>query len=232
MQTSFVHLSGSGRGRRQTLHRKLIRIGTARDCALQFGATEDQGVSPHHAQIRFENCAWLLTDLGSTAGTFVNGLQVTEVILQDGDVIELGAGGPQLRFRLRPQELAGCTPFRVLLADARTLARSESAGRLAGATAFVSSLARGVLSEASWTVKGIGLALSLLLIVALVGVPVVLYRGQRATERAVGQLATRLQGEQVLREELARRGAADFGESSARGGVAGDADGSGGDPAA
>ncbi|MBI3629491.1 MAG: FHA domain-containing protein, partial [Candidatus Rokubacteria bacterium] len=205
VRTTVVHLSGSKRGRRDTFRRPLIRIGTAPDCTLRFSAREDQAVSPHHAQIRFENCAFLLTDLGGAAGTFVNGLQVTEVILQDGDLIEVGQGGPRLRFRVQPGELARCTPFRVILSDSRALARTDRAGRLAGATTFLTSLAWGVLQEASWTVKGVGLAVALLLVVFLVGVPVALYTGQRSTARAVTEVATRLQGERVRRADLERR---------------------------
>lgn len=158
-QATFVHLSGGRRGRTETFDRTLIRIGTAPDCALRFSAVKDQGVSPHPAQIRFENCAFLLKGLGSAAGTFVNGVQVTEVILQNGDLIELGQDGPQLRFRVRPEELARCTPFRVILSDSQALARADAPDRLASATRFVAYLALGVLREASWTVKGAGLAL-------------------------------------------------------------------------
>jgi S1-C subfamily serine protease len=205
VHTTFVHLSGSKRGRRETFGRTLIRIGTAPDCTLRFSAVDDPMVSPHHAQIRFEDCSFLLSDLGSAAGTFVNGVQVTEVLLQDADIIEVGRGGPKVRFRLRPGEVASCTPFRIILSDSRALARAESAGRLAGATKFVTWLALGVLREATWTVRGVGLAVTLLLVAFLVGVPVALYRGQRSTERVVVDLATRLQGEQVLREDLERR---------------------------
>jgi serine protease Do len=205
VHATFVHLSGSKRGRREAFGRPLIRIGTAPDCALRFSAREDRAVSSHHAQVRFEDCAFLLTDLGSAAGTFVNGLQVTEVILQNGDVIELGQDGPRLRFRVQSGELAKCTPFRVILSDSQALARADPAGRLAGATTFLKSLAWGVLREASWRVKGLALAAALLLLAALVGVPVVLYTGQRSTERVVTELAARLQGERVLRVELERR---------------------------
>lgn len=205
MHTTFVHLSGSTRGRSETFDRDLIQIGTAPGCMLRFSDVKDPGVSPHHAQIRFENCEFLLTDLGSTAGTFVNGRQVTEVILQNGDTIEMGQGGPKLRFRVRPEELATCTPFRVILSDSQALARASPAGRLGGATAFVTYLARAVFREASWKVKGVGLGLALLLVALLVGVPVALYRGQRSTERALTGLAARLQTEQLLRAELEQR---------------------------
>ncbi len=204
MHTTFLHLSGSKRGRRQTVSQALIRIGTAPDCTLRFSAGEDRTVSPHHAQIRFENCAFLLTDLASATGTFVNGLQVAEVILQDGDLIEVGGGGPRLRFRVRAEDLAKCTSFRVILSDSQALA-GHSPGRLAGASLLLTSLARGVLQEASWTVKGIALALPLFLITFLVGMPVALYRAHRSTEQAVMQMTSRFQGEQVRREDLERQ---------------------------
>ena len=205
MHCTFIHLSGSKRGRSETFDRDLIRIGTAPGCTLRFSAVKDPVVSPHHAQIRFENCEFLLTDLGSAAGAFVNGRQVNEVILQNGDIIEVGQEGPKLRFRVRPEELATCTPFKVILSDSQALARASPKGRLGGATAFLLYLARTVYREASWKVKGAGLALALLLVALLVGVPAALYRGQRSTVQALAALATRLQSEQVLREELEQR---------------------------
>jgi adenylate cyclase len=39
----------------------------------------------------------LLRDLGSTNGTYVNGVQVGEVALKDGDVVRIG--GTALTFR-------------------------------------------------------------------------------------------------------------------------------------
>lgn len=205
MRSTFVHLSGSKRGRSETFEQDLLRIGTAPDCVLQFSGVKDPAVSPHHAQIRFENCEFLLTNLGRAAGTFVNGLQVTEVILRNGDVIEVGLGGPKLRFRVRPEELATCTPFRVILADSQALVRASPAGRLGGATAFLAYLVRAVLREASWKTKGTALGLAVLFAAFLLGVPVVLYRSQRSAERAIAGLAVRLQAEQVLREELEQR---------------------------
>jgi FHA domain len=62
---------------------------------------EDQFVSAEHAILTFRGRAWYVEDLGSTNGTFVNGMPVTEVTpLGFGDVIQLG----QVRLRLeRPR---------------------------------------------------------------------------------------------------------------------------------
>lgn len=58
---------------------------------------EDTRVSRHHAQLRYRQRRFWVTDLGSTNGTFVNGQRVTETALRDGDVLSLG--GLELTFR-------------------------------------------------------------------------------------------------------------------------------------
>lgn len=58
---------------------------------------EDTRVSRHHAQLRYRQRRFWITDLGSTNGTFVNGQRVTETSLRDGDMVSLG--GLELTFR-------------------------------------------------------------------------------------------------------------------------------------
>ncbi len=58
---------------------------------------EDTRVSRHHAQLRYKNRQFWITDLGSTNGTFVNNERVVESALQNGDVVSLG--GLELTFQ-------------------------------------------------------------------------------------------------------------------------------------
>ncbi len=51
---------------------------------------EDGAVSAEHARIRFENGQFVIYDLASLNGTFVNNRRVHRQILMDGDVIRLG----------------------------------------------------------------------------------------------------------------------------------------------
>ena len=52
---------------------------------------EDPRISRQHAQIRFKSRRFLLSDQGSTNGTYVNGTPVTtEQVLRNGDVVSLG----------------------------------------------------------------------------------------------------------------------------------------------
>jgi S1-C subfamily serine protease len=77
------------------------RISLGRDalCDIRFDPTLDSDVSARHAELREERGAVIIRDANSTNGTYVNGERVRgERQLQDGDVIQLGAKGPKLRY--------------------------------------------------------------------------------------------------------------------------------------
>ena len=58
---------------------------------------EDAGVSRQHARIRRTESGFVLTDLGSTNGTMVNGEPIQEHVLEHGDRITIGE--TELEFR-------------------------------------------------------------------------------------------------------------------------------------
>lgn len=58
----------------------------------------DVGISRQHARLDYDGSRMVLTDLGSTNGTTVNGNRITAAALQHGDVIQLGT--TTLTFRL------------------------------------------------------------------------------------------------------------------------------------
>ncbi|HYK96405.1 MAG TPA: FhaA domain-containing protein [Candidatus Dormibacteraeota bacterium] len=64
-----------------------IRIGRAPECELVL---KDSKVSRRHARLHARNGVLVLTDLGSTNGTRVNGHRVTELVLGAGDRILIG----------------------------------------------------------------------------------------------------------------------------------------------
>jgi hypothetical protein len=64
-----------------------IRIGRAPECELVL---RDSRVSRRHARLMARDGVLILTDLGSTNGTRVNGHRITEVALGAGDRIEIG----------------------------------------------------------------------------------------------------------------------------------------------
>ena len=64
-----------------------MRIGRAADSEVSL---RDARVSRQHARVHARDGHLVLTDLGSTNGTRVNGQRITEVVLGDGDRILVG----------------------------------------------------------------------------------------------------------------------------------------------
>jgi hypothetical protein len=64
-----------------------MTIGRAPDCQLVL---KDSRVSRRHARLTARDGVLVLTDLGSTNGTRVNGHRVTEVVLGAGDRVQVG----------------------------------------------------------------------------------------------------------------------------------------------
>lgn len=64
-----------------------IRIGRAPECEVML---KDSKVSRRHARLHARDGVLLLTDLGSTNGTRVNGNRISELVLGEGDRIQIG----------------------------------------------------------------------------------------------------------------------------------------------
>ena len=71
-------------------------IGRANDCDIVIG---EGAVSRRHCEIVWEGVQYMLRDLGSANGTFVNAEQVRAAPLREGDLVEVGL--VQLRFHDR-----------------------------------------------------------------------------------------------------------------------------------
>lgn len=83
-------------GRRVTLEEDPIVIGRLPECGV---VVEDANVSRRHAEVRRDGPDVIVSDLGSTNGTRVNGAQVRTRRLNDGD--EITVGRTSLRFEER-----------------------------------------------------------------------------------------------------------------------------------
>ena len=105
MSITFTHLTGPKKGQRETFGPEPISIGRASNNSLRFGDGERR-VSAHHAEIRRKGRAFILRDLGSTNGTMINGRRIVVSEIRDDDMIEVGAGGPLLRFNLEIDDVA------------------------------------------------------------------------------------------------------------------------------
>ncbi|RMG49372.1 MAG: FHA domain-containing protein [Acidobacteria bacterium] len=98
----LTHLSGGQAGRREILDHDPIRLGRAPDNDVIFTA-QDLRASAHHAEIRLDGDQFVIHDLQSTNGTYLNGVRIQRASLHPGCVIQFGRKGPRLLFDVKPK---------------------------------------------------------------------------------------------------------------------------------
>ena len=120
----------------------VARLGRSPDCRVVVGGPGAGVVSALHAELRYEDGAWRLADLGSRNGTYVNDRRLdAPVVLGPGDVIGLGESGPRFEiaavtagaplpptFPERHALPAGDRAYGITLLDSATGRRYEAAG--------------------------------------------------------------------------------------------------------
>ncbi|NPC68547.1 MULTISPECIES: FHA domain-containing protein [Corallococcus] len=100
---SLTCLTGLDVGRCHALAEACTDIGRGDGAALRL---RDRAVSRMHARIRREDSGFLLEDLGTPNGVFLNGVRLeASARLADGDVVELGRS--LLRFQAAFDEASG-----------------------------------------------------------------------------------------------------------------------------
>lgn len=77
----------SSDGRQYTIQIGSTTIGRGEQATMRL---PDVGISRRHARIDYDGAQVVLTDLGSTNGTLVNGQRISAVALNPGDVIQVG----------------------------------------------------------------------------------------------------------------------------------------------
>ena len=101
MTAQFKFLSGARLGQVETFRKAYIGLGRHPLSDVRFDAERDLDVSSRHAGIVRHGDTFVVRDLGSTNGTFVNGARISgDLVLADGDVIGLGQHGPAVEFHI------------------------------------------------------------------------------------------------------------------------------------
>ncbi|MDY6969217.1 MAG: FHA domain-containing protein [Spirochaetota bacterium] len=69
------------------IHDGRSKIGSGPDCEILMPF---EGISRQHAMLVVEDCKFIISDLSSISGTFVNYKPITRQEVIDGDIIKLG----------------------------------------------------------------------------------------------------------------------------------------------
>jgi diguanylate cyclase (GGDEF)-like protein len=83
----LVEIYGENLGKRYVLSHSPLHIGRGLDSDIPIGS---DAVSRRHAEVQRRESGWVVIDLESTNGTWVNERSVTEALLNAGDHIQIG----------------------------------------------------------------------------------------------------------------------------------------------
>ncbi|HVH10699.1 MAG TPA: FHA domain-containing protein, partial [Gemmatimonadales bacterium] len=101
MSAQLRFLSGARTGQVESLQKVYSDVGRHPLSDVRCDPERDLDVSLRHASIVRDGDAFVIRDLDSTNGTFVNGQRLAaDRTLRDGDVIGLGPHGPTIEFRM------------------------------------------------------------------------------------------------------------------------------------
>jgi soluble lytic murein transglycosylase-like protein len=127
----LVMQSGPSAGARFLIRGQVTRIGRDESNDIVIQGENAAVVSSRHLEIRCEDNNYLLRDLSSTNGTFLNGKRVSEATLKAQASIRLGGAGPELRFEIGAAQPASID--RTMLLSTRAVARAAEAEKEAQA---------------------------------------------------------------------------------------------------
>ena len=99
MRYRFSVLSGGRAGQSYECQDPMALVGRGEGCHVQLDPFQDVVVSQRHGRVTLQGNQFVYEDT-STNGSFVNGQPVKQAVLQNGMVVQLGSGGPQLKFEL------------------------------------------------------------------------------------------------------------------------------------
>jgi S1-C subfamily serine protease len=103
----FEIRAGERVGQTLSLEKTYLTIGRHPAADVRFDAYYEEPISARHAAVVRRGGGYVVRDLGSAAGTFLNGERVIgDVPLESGDLIELGRGGPAVQVSFMPEPVA------------------------------------------------------------------------------------------------------------------------------
>ncbi len=181
----IVHLSGWRRGESERLASDSIPIGASVDAGVRLPA----GSSAHAATLQRRGATYeLIVEPGNDV--WVNGERVDRIVLASGDVLEIGRGGPVMRFRLRPPGAGDDKSPTEVFADCWECARREGGSVMSRTGTFAAQVPRELATKTS---RGFRVAVILMLAVLVAAMSFLAGR-TLSVERRLARQSIRVEG--------------------------------------
>lgn len=186
--TVVVHLSGRYRGRIQRITEDRAAIGTGHDAEIRFSAED---LTPGLSDLPAFGPYAVLKRRGETyelraaleADVWVNGRRTEQRLLESGDVMEIGEGGPVLRFRLYPPGSRAYKSVSEVFSDCAECARhGRSVAHRAGVL-----LARPPMELLTRTSPMVRVAATAVIVMLVAAVGMLWLRSQRLEQRLIAE---------------------------------------------
>jgi len=207
MRCEFRILSGGRAGHREVFEKAYIGLGRHPQSDLHFDPDKDIDASTRHAAVVKSGDHWVLRDVGSRNGTFVNGHRITaDYDLKPGDRMRFGPNGPEVEFQVVADGAEQVVPAVHAPANAAPLRATKDAGphRPAPAKPATPSTTSVLRAQVSQQATRYRTSLVVLAVVVVAAVVVVLWQGRTAKEQ-VASIGTQL--DSMSKELVTLRGA-------------------------
>lgn len=191
VRAQLLHLTGRLRGETVTYRQHELLFGSAPEADIRY--TEGLTIKPRHASLQFVPDRASFHFRALEGEIFVNGKEVSEVILESGDLIQIGRGGPRMRFRMHAGKGRPLKAVTQMLRDAAEV--RHASGFLASSTALRHDLTR----HSTWRFR---ILLGLLVVALLFGAASI--GGWIGTQRAVSAHEKRAELQAIEIERLRR----------------------------
>ncbi len=101
---------GAHAGRQLVFNQDRVRLGRQPGNDVLMDANVDLDASGNHCEILREQGQFVVVDLSSRNGTYVNAARISRQVLSNGDVLECGRGGPRFRVEIQGPAVAATPP--------------------------------------------------------------------------------------------------------------------------
>jgi len=208
MRMMLVYLTGSLRGRTQFIDTDYVTFGVGGDCGITFDPAIDAMVCPFHAELSVVEQTPIIRDRSGKDALLVNGEHRSEAALRDGDLIQFGPDGPQVRFRLTSDALSDTKPLRTIVADSRDIVVRSPHPLFLSPFYLIRHILRDIAVHASPAVRLGAVLLVLIPLVVILALGIGVYRqherGQQSEQR-MAELISQLETGRVTRAQLEER---------------------------
>ena len=171
-----VHLSGSRRGVTLRMQGQTLRIGSDPEAEIRVTG---ETVAKHHATLSLRSSTYGIRAEEGQA-VWVNGDQIDVATLQSGDILEIGAGGPVLRFRLYPPDSPAHKSLAEAFVDCIDCVRLAGPALPERAGVLLTGAVREFTSQTSWLVRAGVIAF---LVTALAGMAILASQNRALEEQ-------------------------------------------------